>query len=984
MIITNKTIHGLFTVIPLLSLAHLSAAQSELTNSGFEADVPAAIGYSELVPASWAGSGEGSKFVANTTLLGAGKIAPSGERYFLAHATAGLQSKISQEVPNLNWSSLSVGDTLTISASTTYRTDVSGAALTHFWLNASDSSGLNSSPIDVTLDTAPGEWKRRTWRYVITQATLSQAIAKKWGSVEVGVGIVWKNGKDSNQQVAFDDVSVTHTPAPKLASTSAGGPNFNRDIRPILSENCFLCHSQDPDHRGGDLRLDIREDAIAARDEGPAIIPGDTKNSAIIKRIISKDPDMVMPPPKAHMAKLKPEQLAMLEKWIADGAKYEAHWAFVPPQKTETSAANPVDHFIAKRLKTDGIKAAPLANDHTLVRRLYLDLTGLPPTPQDIDTYLADSAPDRWEKLINRLMDSPHFAERLALPWLDGARYSDTHGYSIDDHRDMWAWRDWVINAFQKNQPYDQFVREQIAGDLIPGATPDQIAATGFLRNSMNTHEGGTIAEEYRVNYTVDKVDAVSTSILGLTMKCAQCHDHKYDPISQREYFQMFAFFNTSSEAGLGATNASSPPVMDYKSPLGDGGMAQLKARIAEIEYFKANPPADLAEFVKQQGKSLENEVNKTANEEIKVLKRDLDRGHTSVMVMDHKPDLRKTHILIRGAYDQPGEEVTPGVLAILPPMEASASPSRLELANWITRPDHPLTARVAVNRMWQMVFGRGIVETAGDFGNQGSWPTHPELLDWLAVDFTENSWDMRHLLRTILTSETYRRSAASTREHLEKDPRNELLARSPRVRLPAEIIRDQALAVSGLLNPAIGGPGGHPPQPDLWREISHFGYEGHPFTAQMFIPGFGESIYRRSLYSFWKRTSPPPVMALFDAPTRETCSVVRGATNTPLQALVVMNEPQFVAAGVALGNRMIQEGGPSASSRLNYGFRLATGRAPESREMAVLEKSLSRHLERYAKNEADANALSGTPEQAAYAVLGSTLINLDEFINRP
>jgi len=975
MIITNKTIHGLFTVIPLLSLAHLSAAQSELTNSGFEADVPAAIGYSELVPASWAGSGEGSKYVANTTLLGAGKIAPSGERYFLAHATAGLQSRISQEVPNLNWSSLSVGDTLTISASTTYRTDVSGAALTHFWLNASDSSGLNSSPIDVTLDTAPGEWKRRTWRYVITQATLSQSIAKKWGTVEIGVGIVWKNGKDSNQQVAFDDVSVTHTPAPKLASTSAGGPNFNRDIRPILSENCFLCHSQDPDHRGGDLRLDIREDAIAARDEGPAIIPGDPKNSAIIKRIISKDPDMVMPQPKAHMAKLKPEQLAMLEKWIADGAKYEAHWAFVPPQKTETSAANPVDHFIAKRLKTDGIKAAPLANDHTLVRRLYLDLTGLPPTPQDIDTYLADSAPDRWEKLINRLMDSPHFAERLALPWLDGARYSDTHGYSIDDHRDMWAWRDWVINAFQKNQPYDQFVREQIAGDLIPGATPDQIAATGFLRNSMNTHEGGTIAEEYRVNYTVDKVDAVSTSILGLTMKCAQCHDHKYDPISQREYFQMFAFFNTSSEAGLGATNASSPPVMDYKSPLGDGGMQQLKDRVAELEALKANPPPQLASRMDNASKAIDVEIS--------VLKRDIDRGHTSVMVMDHKPELRKTHILIRGAYDQHGDEVSAGVPAVLPPMEASASPTRLELANWITRPDHPLTARVAVNRMWQMVFGRGIVETASDFGNQGSWPTHPELLDWLAVDFIEHGWDMRHSLKTILTSETYRRSAGSTPEHLEKDPRNELLARSPRTRLPAEVIRDQALAVSGLLNTAIGGPGVHPPQHDLWSEISHFGYNP-PFTAQIFLPGRDASTLRRSVYTFWKRTSPPPVLTLFDAPTRETCAVVRNATNTPLQALVVMNEPQFIAASVALGKRMLAEGGASSTSRLTHGFRLVTGRNPEANEMKLLEKALARHLERFSTSAADAQTLAGTPEQAAYAMLGSTLINLDEFINRP
>lgn len=759
-----------------------------------------------------------------------------------------------------------------------------------------------------------------------------------------------------------------------FASTK-GAPGFNRDIRPILSENCFLCHGQDPEHRGGDLRLDIREEAVAVRDGIAAIIPGDPKNSDIMKRILSKDPDMAMPPPDAHMTALKPAQIAILEKWIENGAEYEPHWAFVTPQKAETSAANPVDHFVNQRLKADKLEPAAAADDATLVRRVFLDLTGLPPAPQDIDAYLADTAPDRWEKLISRLMNSPHFAERMALPWLDGARYSDTHGYSIDDHRDMWAWRDWVINAFQTNQPYNQFVLEQVAGDLLPNATPDKIAATGFLRNSMNTHEGGTIAEEYRVNYTLDKVDAVSTSILGLTMKCAQCHDHKYDPISQKEFFQMYAFFNTSSEPGKGATNASTPPVMNYKSPLGDGGMAQLQARIAELEHFKANPPPELAARV--------GVLNKTVDVEIKVLKRDLDRGHTSVMVMDHKPELRKTHILIRGAYDQYGEEVSPGVPAVLPPLGGNANPTRLDFARWIVRPDHPLTARVAVNRIWQMVFGHGIVESAGDFGNQGSWPTHPELLDWLAVDFTENNWDMRHLLRTILTSETYRRSAASTPQHLEKDPRNDTLARSPRTRLPAEVIRDQALAVSGLLNPAIGGPGVHPPQPDLWSEISHFGY-GSPFTAQIFVPGQGSSANRRSLYTFWKRTSPPPVMAIFDAPTRETCAVVRGATNTPLQALVLMNEPQFVEAGMALGNRMIQEGGSTATSRLNYGFRLTTGRAPESRELEVLEKSLAHHLERYADNEANAKALGGSPEQAAYAILGSTLINLDEFINRP
>jgi len=967
-------------------------------------------------------------------------------------------------------------------------------------------------------------------------------------------------------------------------------PTFNRDIRPILSENCFLCHGQDPVHRGGDLRLDVREEAIAPRDDGAAIIPGNARDSAIIRRIVSTDPDLVMPPPDAHLAALTRAQIETLEEWIENGATYEAHWAFVPPVKAELpgdAGGHPVDRFIRARLAADGLAPSPEAEPETLLRRAYLDLTGLPPASEEIAAYLADDSPDRWQRLLDRLMDSPHFAERLALPWLDAARYSDTHGFSIDDHRDMWGWRDWVIHAFGKNQPYDEFIREQIAGDLIPDASPDQIAATGFLRNSMNTHEGGTIPEEYRVAYTLDKVDAVATSILGLTLKCAQCHDHKYDPISQREYFQFYAFFNTSSEPGHGGTNSNTQPVMDYTSPLGDGGMQGLRDRIAELEYLKLHPTApvvqareaweaeqqvaaapaevpptfpwsefpaaatkwiwsgapadnqtvhfnhefavtdeireawlfftcdDAAEFsingksasavelwmkpdLREIGGLLQNGQNtlevtarnngglagflavlawrtdagwqtlasdsswqartdsedtwqaasliadfgsapwndvtshvrsadermaglaavlsipkdartpehwqsvnaafmasanplaarmsnvlKTLDEEIRVLQSDLTRGRTTIMVMDHKPELRKTHVLIRGAYDQAGEEVTPGVPAVLPPLDAPENPTRLDLARWITRPDHPLTARVAVNRTWQMLFGRGIVETAGDFGNQGSWPSHPELLDWLAVDLVENGWDLRHLLRVILNSETYRQSAASTAEHLEIDPRNEALARSPRTRLPAEIIRDQALAVSGLLNPAIGGPGTHPPQPDLWSEISHFGY-GHPFTSQIFLPGRGPSAHRRSIYTFWKRTSPPPAMALFDAPTRETCAVVRGSTNTPLQALVLLNEPQFAAAGIALGRRMIEEGGATSISRVAHGFRLVTGREAGPQEAEVLERALGRHLARYAADPEAALELAGSAEAAAYAMIGATLLNLDESITRP
>jgi hypothetical protein len=796
---------------------------------------------------------------------------------------------------------------------------------------------------------------------------------------------------------------------PALADVA---PTFNRDIRPILSENCFHCHGQDPNHRGGDLRLDIREESTAVRDGIAAIVPGDPAKSEIIRRILSTDPDMVMPPPDAHMAAMSPEQIDTLQRWITAGATYEAHWAFVPPNKAEIPpGSHPVDHFINQHLAAENIQPNPAADPATLVRRLHLDLTGLPPSPAAIDAAITDTSPDRWQNLAESLMATTAFAERLAIPWLDGARYSDTHGYSIDDHRDMWAWRDWVIHAFATNQPYDQFILEQIAGDLIPNATPDQIAATGFLRNSMNTHEGGTIPEEYRVNYTVDKVDAVSTSILGLTMKCAQCHDHKYDPISQKEFFQMFAFFNTSSEPGHGGTNESTKPVMEYRSPLGDGGIAGLQARLAELQHHRLHPLAPVvaarAEWEKTQapppgpladalhtppaqrtpdhwnainqafmksGDPLASRMNiaiKTIDVEIKVLKRDIDRGKTTVMVMDHKPDLRKTHILIRGAYDQPGEEVPPGTPATLPPLNAGPGATRLDLAKWIVDPAHPLTARVVVNRIWQMIFGRGIVETAGDFGNQGSWPTHPELLDWLAVDLVENHWDLRHLIRTILSSETYRRAAHITPDQLEKDPRNLLLARSPRTRLDAEILRDQALAVAGLLNPAVGGPGVHPPQADLWSEISHFGYE-KPFTSQVFLGGLGPSNYRRSLYTFWKRTSPPPVMSIFDAPTRETCAIIRNNTNTPLQALVLLNEPQFVEAGHALGQRMITEGGDTPATRITHGFRLATGRHPTPEELEILTAALARTLQ------------TNPSEPAAYATLGSTLINLDEFINRP
>jgi hypothetical protein len=971
-----------------------------------------------------------------------------------------------------------------------------------------------------------------------------------------------------------------------LGVVSAGGGEvgFNRDVRPILSENCFPCHGQDAQKRGGELRLDQRDEALAAREGGAAIVAGNAGQSGLLKRVRSGDPEVRMPPPESHLAALKPEQVRILEDWINQGAKYEPHWAFVAPEKpTPPAAGHPVDAFIRARLAVAGLAPNPPADPATQVRRVFLDLTGLPPTPADIDGYLADAAPDRWNRLVDKLLASPHCAERLAMPWLDAARFADTNGFSIDDHRDAWGWRDWVIHAFQKNQPFDEFLTDQLAGDLIPGATPDQRAATGFLRNSMNTHEGGIIPEEYRVAQTADKVDAVASTMLGLTLKCAQCHDHKFDPISQKEYYQFYGFFNTSSEPGMGATNGSTPPVMEYTSPLAGGGIDGIKKRIAELEYLQVHPTVPVvaartawearqpaaagvagagfpwAELVAEQVKWLwagqpvpdqpvefrrelviaapvreawmfftcddqaDVSVNSVAagkvtlwsapavvklglvegrnlievsarnhggpggflaviawrgdagwqvlasdaswqarlgaqdpwqpaleiaahgaapwgdvtrsvrgpagdlaeilalppaarspgqwqvlNEafmasgdplaprmaavlaslkvEIDVLAADVRRGRTTVMVMDHQPELRKTHILSRGAYDQPAEEVVPGVPAVLPPL-AGANLTRLDLARWLTQPRHPLTSRVAVNRMWQMIFGRGIVETPGDFGNQGSWPTHPELLDWLAVEFTDHQWDLHHLLRTILTSETYRQSAAATPAQHARDPRNLLLARSPRTRLAAETVRDAALAAAGVLDPALGGPGVHPDQPELWSEISHF---GHPtvFTAQHYYPGRGGSLHRRSLYTFWKRTSPPPVLGIFDAPTRETCAQVRGQTNTPLQALVLLNSPEFVEAAAALARRMLTEGGTNAAQRIAFGFRLVTGRAPAPAEQDLLERALARHQQKFAGDPAAARALAGEAadpaELAAYSLLGSTMLNLDEAICRP
>lgn len=980
--------------------------------------------------------------------------------------------------------------------------------------------------------------------------------------------------------------------------------NFNRDIRPILSSKCFSCHGPDGEDRDADYRLDTKEGAFADLGGYAAIVPGKPDDSELIYRITTDESDDLMPPPK-HKNPLSEDEISLLTKWIEQGAPYSGHWAFEPVERPSVpSVENEFDHaidkFISARLDREGLSFSPQAPAETLIRRLHLDLTGLPPSIEEVENFLNDPQGE-YLKTIDRLMNSPRFAERMALEWLDVARFADTNGYSIDDHRDMWGWRDWVIDAFQANLPYDQFIRQQLAGDLLEGATQTQKVATGFLRNSMNTHEGGTIAEEYRVSRIADQIDTVSTAFMGLTVRCAQCHDHKYDPISMSDYYSMFAFFNTSSEPGRGAKNGNTHPFIGIEPILQTQQefRSMVQKRIATLERMKTFPesilgnarlvwekntlakagnsieeatkpafpfpaqgevenlswidarPAGDGEFAwyrktfrlekipeKAQllvscdneaviwvnGKRLgrnpdwrkpsifnlqsllvkgENLIafaakdweaggvsppllalivldgryigtdsswqvstteiqgwNKVANKagfssanivakhgsapwgdifaragqsladdrlklytilkksepqrsqadrkivtaafakankemdtlvksldgEIELLRKSLKTGKTTVMIMDEGEADRKTPILIRGAYDQHGELVEAAMPAIFGVAKGGEKRlTRLDLANWLVDRDHPLTARVTVNRYWQMLFGTGIVKTSEDFGSQGEWPSHPELLDWLAVELIESGWDVRALLKLILTSKTYQQSSVVSPELLEKDPYNRLLARSPRYRLSAESVRDSALYIGGLLDLTLGGPSVYPPQPKgLWKEVSHYGYPSF-FSAQHFYPDRGQHIYRRSMYTFWKRTSPPPVMMAFDAPNRETCSVRRSLTNTPLQALVLMNAPQFVDASKGLAARMNQHS-TELKSKLIYGFRLATGREPTTEELDVFIPAYQRQLAYFNESESQLQEYLGgnaSPELAALSSVASLMLNLDETITR-
>jgi hypothetical protein len=1004
--------------------------------------------------------------------------------------------------------------------------------------------------------------------------------------------------------------------------------DFNRDIRPLLSDICYTCHGPDEKTREGGLRLDLKESAFGEADSGGvAIVPGDIDESMLIERIMSDDEYEKMPPPDSGK-QLTPEQVELFKRWIEEAAPWREHWSFITAERPEPPTVkvgqclrNPIDNFVVRRLEKEGLRPSPEADRHTLIRRVTLDLTGLPPTADEIDAFLKDDEPGAYERVVDRLLASPRYGEHKARYWLDAIRYGDTHGLHLDNYRSSWPYRDWIIEAYNKNMPFDQFTREQLAGDLLKEPTTDQLVASGYIRSHVTTSEGGSINEEFLVRYAVDRTETTGTVWLGLTLGCAVCHEHKYDPISQKEFYQLYAFFNSTAEKAMDGNKAFQQgidiqvPTMHQRQQLEniDAKLAAVRGQmddaLAELEYQEpkgvlktpqpaveeivwiddaipagvqpqgdtpwqfveaadhpvfsgakshtrtakgrsqhffnsANPPLLIEEsdtlftyvyidsqnpprqimlqfndgswehraywgenmidwgkdgtasrrrvgdlpkpgewtrltvsvddvglnpgaklngwaFTQYDGTvhwdksgiqrtgvmSFESQlaweefIGKNASiasklpykvstafkkaadqrgdderraihlhflenifpagrETLKPLREEITRLEAQreavkkdapyALIAKELPQPRPAFLLDRGEYDRRKEEVEREVPAIFPPFPKDAPRNRLGLAEWLLSREHPLTARVTVNRIWQQYFGTGLVRTSEDFGSQGEWPSHPKMLDWLAVEFIESGWDVKRLHRLIVNSATYRQSSKATPELLKVDPQNRLLTRGPRFRMDAEMVRDAVLYNSGLLVEQLGGPSVKPYQPlGLWYAV---GYT-RSNTAN-FKQDSGDALYRRSLYTFWKRTSPPPTMQLLDAPTRETCTVRRERTNTPLAALALMNDVQFFEAARHFAERIIREGGDAKESRAAYAFEQSTGRPPNERELAVLTKQYDSHLATYtADKEAAAKLLESgdsprdetldVSEHAAWTMVANLVLNLDEAITK-
>ena len=835
-------------------------------------------------------------------------------------------------------------------------------------------------------------------------------------------------------------------------SAHAGDLRYNRDVRPILADACFRCHG--PAAKKAGLRLDSPEVALKPTESGArAVVPGKPAESELVARIFSSDDDERMPPPSAKKV-LTPEQKALLKTWVEQGAKYEKHWAFEAPVKAGVPrldgpgfrVVNPIDAFLGERLKREGLTMAPEADRPTLIRRVAFALTGLPPTTQDLETYLGDSSSRAYENMVERYLFSPRFGEEMARNWLDVARYADTHGLHLDNERGMWPYRDWVVKSFNDNLPFDKFTIEQIAGDLLPNPTPDQLVATGFNRCNVTTGEGGSIESEWVFRNALDRTSTMAEAWMGITAGCAVCHDHKFDPLSSEEYYALYSFFYSIQGPALDSNVLLHAPSIKLPTDEQKAKLAELDAKLAAARVvldgaikatdYKDAPTADpsvsfQAWLKKGEAKALPVDTRKllntyrakkgkpddeaklrdyylrkvhatisksiaSASEEVDKRtkeRNDFDASIPATFIFQEMPKPREAFVMMRGQYDKPSKKVEPGTPAIFPPLkkaDPNGRATRLDLARWLVAPEHPLTARVAVNRLWQQMFGVGIVKTSFDFGTQGEPPTHQDLLDWLAVSFRESGWDTKAMVRMMVESAAFRQSSKITPDVLKRDPENRLYAHGPRFRLDAEQVRDNALAVSGLINLTMGGRGVRPYQPpNIWEPVAYSGS-----NTRTYVEDKGPALYRRSLYVFLKRTAPPPFMANFDAPSREGFCSRRDRGNSPLQALELMNDVQHVEAARGLAERMLIEGGATPRDRVRQGFRIVLARYPDDAELAVLQDQLTAELSRFAKDPGAAKQLIhvgdssprpglSEPELAAYTLVACTLMNLDETVTR-
>ena len=734
---------------------------------------------------------------------------------------------------------------------------------------------------------------------------------------------------------AIDDISissqtdVTVKTSSKIELTEV---DFNFDVKPILSDKCYTCHGPDDKARKANLRLDIERGFYKSLEDNPnhyVINKNSPEKSEILNRINSENASYVMPPPESNL-KLSDREKEVLKKWVDQGGNWEPHWAYTKPKlpnipeiDLENWASNEIDYFIAKKLNSVGMNPSEKEEKEILIRRAYFDLIGLPPTIQEIDEFVSDNSNNAYEKVIDKLLESKSYGERMAAIWMDLSRYGDSHGYQDDQERIMWPWRDWVIHAYNTNMTYDKFITWQMAGDMLPNATKEQIIASGFNRNHKITQEGGVVPEEYRVEYVADRTVTSAKIMMGLTVECARCHTHKYDPISHDEFFSLYSFFNNVDEDGL----------------IGYG----ITAPKPNLTIKKADIKKDLS-FI-----NLPDSIN-----------------DVTLMVMKETENLRNTYVLNRGSYDSPTKLVKPSTPEVVLKFDKDKYPSnRIGLSKWFFDDDNPLTSRVTVNRLWQQFFGVGIVATPDDFGSQGNKPFNPELLDWLAYTFQHHDkWDTKKFIKRIVMSSTYKQSSKVKEKNRLKDPDNTYLANYPRQKLSAEMIRDNALATSGMLVKKVGGPSVKPMQPPgLWDEVTG----GGGGSLAFYVEDTGENLYRRSLYTFWKRTVPPPSMMIFDAPTRDFCSPVRQKTSTPLQSLALMNDPQYQIAAENLSHSIFNED-TSIEKKINKLYRTVTGRTPKEDEIAELKKYLN-----------EIKSLNKIEESKAFNSLVVLVYNLDE-----